>query len=212
MMGMLDNPSSATEWVLAEMLNQPEILQRATEELDNVVGRERLVQESDVPRLNYINACIKEAFRLHPFGSFGPPHLCTSDTIVSSYFIPKGSQVIISRPGLGRNPKIWEEPLKFKPERHLKNEGYKVSFVDPELRILAFSAGRRRCPGIQLGSLVSSMLLATLVQGFHWSMPPALHNSGRIDLRESKHNLLLQNPLHAFAKPRLPHYIYSSLP
>ncbi|XP_019162297.1 PREDICTED: isoleucine N-monooxygenase 1-like [Ipomoea nil] len=205
MIGIVDNPSNTTEWVLAEMLNKPDILQNATEELDNIVGRERLVQESDLPKLNYLNACIREAFRLHPFADFAPPHLCTSDTTVSNYFIPKDSHVIISRPGLGRNPRVWEEPLKFMPERHLKNDGSEVSFVDPELRILSFSTGRRGCPGIQLGSLVSSMLLARLVQGFDWVQ------CGRIELRESKHDLLLAHPLHALAKPRLPHYIYSSL-
>ncbi|XP_031127420.1 phenylalanine N-monooxygenase-like [Ipomoea triloba] len=205
MIGIVDNPSNAAEWVLAEMLNQPEMLRKATEELDNVVGRERLVQESDLPMLNYLNGCIREAFRLHPFADFAPPHLCTSDTTISNYFIPKGSHVLISRPGLGRNPRVWEEPLKFKPERHLKNDGSEVNFVDPELRILSFGTGRRGCPGIQLGSLVSSMLLARLVQSFDWVQ------CGRIELRESKHNLLLAHPLHALAKPRLPHYIYSSL-
>ncbi|XP_042503993.1 tryptophan N-monooxygenase CYP79A68-like isoform X2 [Macadamia integrifolia] len=50
----VDNPSNAVEWALAEMINQPEMLQKATEEIDKVVGKERLVQESDIPQLNYI--------------------------------------------------------------------------------------------------------------------------------------------------------------
>nr|GMC79312.1 isoleucine N-monooxygenase 1-like [Ipomoea batatas] len=127
MITIVDNPSNVVEWVLAEMLNQPEILRRATEELDNV---------------NYLNACLKEAFRIHPLSAFVPPHLCSSDTTLSNYFIPKGSHVMISRHGLGRNPRIWEEPLKFNPERHLKS-----------------------------GSLVSGMLLGRLLQGFEWSVP-----------------------------------------
>nr|GMD60470.1 isoleucine N-monooxygenase 2-like [Ipomoea batatas] len=207
MITIVDNPSNVVEWVVAEMLNQPEILRRATEELDNVVGKERLVQESDLPRLNYLNACLKEAFRIHPLSSFVPPHLCSSDTTLSNYFIPKGSHVMISRHGLGRNPRIWEEPLKFKPERHLKNDGSEVSLTDPEVKILSFSAGRRGCPGIQLGSLVSGMLLGRLLQGFEWSVP----SGGRVDLKESKDSILLANPLSALAKPRLPHHIYSSL-
>ncbi|XP_019162083.1 PREDICTED: isoleucine N-monooxygenase 2-like [Ipomoea nil] len=207
MITIVDNPSNVVEWVVAEMLNQPEILKRATEELDNVVGKERLVQESDLPRLNYLNACLKEAFRIHPLSSFVPPHLCSSDTTLSNYFIPKGSHVMISRHGLGRNPRIWEEPLKFKPERHLKNDGSEVSLVDPDVKILSFSAGRRGCPGVQLGCLVSGMLLGRLLQGFEWSVPPG----GRVDLRESKDSILLANPLNALAKPRLPHHIYSSL-
>nr|GMC88614.1 isoleucine N-monooxygenase 1-like [Ipomoea batatas] len=206
MVTIVDNPSNAVEWVLAEMLNQPEILIRAMEELDNVVGRERLVQESDLSKLNYLNACLKEVFRVHPLSSFVPPHLCSSDTTVSNYFIPKGSHVIISRHGLGRNPKNWEEPLKFKPERHLKNDGSEVSLVDPEVRVLTFSAGRRGCPGVQLGSLVSGMLLGRILQGFEWSVPREM-NGGRIDLKESKDSLLLAKPLNALAKPRLPHYL-----
>ena len=49
MITTVDKPSNAVEWGLSEMINQPELLQKATEELDNVVGKERLVQESDIP-------------------------------------------------------------------------------------------------------------------------------------------------------------------
>uniref|UniRef100_M1ALH2 N-hydroxylating cytochrome P450 CYP79D1 n=1 Tax=Solanum tuberosum TaxID=4113 RepID=M1ALH2_SOLTU len=119
----VDNPSNAVEWVLAEMLNQPILMQKAIEELNIVVGINRWVQESDLPRLNYVKACIKEAFRLHPFMAFNVPHVSVSDTIVGEkYFIPKGSIVLLSRLGLGRNSRVWEDPLKFKPERHLGME------------------------------------------------------------------------------------------
>ncbi|RWR80487.1 Cytochrome P450 [Cinnamomum micranthum f. kanehirae] len=65
---------------MAEMLNQPEVLKKAVEELDSVVGRERLVQESDFHRLNYIKACVREAFRLHPVAPFNVPHMSTADS------------------------------------------------------------------------------------------------------------------------------------
>ena len=55
----MDNPSNAVEWALAEMVNSPETLKKAGEEIDGVVGRDRLVQESDIPRLNYLKACIR---------------------------------------------------------------------------------------------------------------------------------------------------------
>ena len=106
MLAAVDNPSNTTEWALAEMINQPKILQRAVEELDQVVGRGRLVQESDLPKLNYVKACAKEAFRLHPVSAFNVPHESIADTSVAGYFIPKGSHVLISRLSLGRNPKI----------------------------------------------------------------------------------------------------------
>ncbi|XP_027182757.1 isoleucine N-monooxygenase 2-like isoform X2 [Coffea eugenioides] len=122
MFATVDNPSNAVEWALAEMLNQPEMLQKATEELDA--------------------ACVRESFRLHPLAPFNVPHVSTQDTFVGGYFIPKGSHVILSRPGLGRNPRIWEDPLKYKPERHMKDS-----------------------------STLTVMLLARLLQCFSWKIP-----------------------------------------
>ncbi|OIT36838.1 phenylalanine n-monooxygenase [Nicotiana attenuata] len=143
MLATVDNPSNAVEWTLAEMLNQPQLMQRVIEELNTVVGSNRLVQESDLARLNYVKACIKEAFRLYPISPFNVPHVSVSDTIISEkYFIPKGSVVLLSRLGLGRNPRVWEEPMKFKPERHLKENNGEVVLNDSELRLLSFSIGR----------------------------------------------------------------------
>lgn len=78
------------EWTLAEMLNQREILEKAVEEIDMVVGKNRLVQESDVPNLNYIKACIRETLRLHPTNPFLVPHMSRQDTTLAGYFVPKG--------------------------------------------------------------------------------------------------------------------------
>ena len=58
------------EWTIAEMMDHPEILARATNELDIIVGKNRLVQESDIPQLYYIKACSKESFPLHPANVF----------------------------------------------------------------------------------------------------------------------------------------------
>ncbi|GFQ08246.1 valine n-monooxygenase 1 [Phtheirospermum japonicum] len=127
MIATVDNPSNAIEWAIAEMINQPHILDNACKELD---------------RLNYIKSCIKESFRLHPIAPFNAPHVSTEDTIVGGYFIPKGSHILVSRPGLGRNPRVWEDPLKYKPERHIIDE-------DKE----------------------ATMLLARLLQGFSWAAP-----------------------------------------
>ncbi|KAF5193386.1 Cytochrome p450 [Thalictrum thalictroides] len=207
MLAAVDNPSHATEWALAEMINEPKLLQRAIEELDEVVGRDRLVQESDLPNLNYIKACAREAFRLHPVSAFNVPHLSTKDTNVAGYYIPKGSHVFISRTSLGRNPKIWEEPLKFKPERHLNPDGSQVVLSDPKLGLLSFSTGRRGCPGVLLGSTMTTMLLATLLHGFTWTAPQPMVSSS-ISLAEAEHDLTLSKPLVSLAKPRLPMNVY----
>ncbi|KAK0577928.1 hypothetical protein LWI29_002454 [Acer saccharum] len=199
------NPLLSTEEIKAQII--PKILEKAIEELDRVVGKERLVQESDFSQLNYIKACAREAFRLHPIAPFNVPHVARSDTTVANYFIPKGSHVLLSRSGLGRNPKAWpDETLKFKPERHLKDDdGSEVVLTENDLRFISFSTGRRGCIGVTLGTSMTVMLFARLLQGFTWTAPP---NESKIDLSEAEDSLALAKPLIAVAKPRLAKHVY----
>ncbi|PPD67679.1 hypothetical protein GOBAR_DD35443 [Gossypium barbadense] len=133
------------------------MLKKAKEELDNVVGKDRLVQESDFPQLNRIKACAREAFRLHPIVPFSPPHVSVTDTTVGHYFIPKG----------------------------------------PDLRLFTFSRGRRGCPGVLLGSLMTIMMFARLLQGFNRNIPTNLET---IDLCQGRGVPFLAKPLLAVAK------------
>ncbi|VVB02097.1 unnamed protein product [Arabis nemorensis] len=204
MLATVDNPSNAVEWAIAEMINDSSIMQKAVEEIDRVVGKDRFVLESDFSNLNYIKACVKEAFRLHPVAPFNLPHMSTADTMLDGYFIPKGSHVLISRMGIGRNPIVWDKPHKFDPERHLRNN-VDVELNDPDLNLISFSAGRRGCMGSNIGSAMTYMLLATLIQGFTWSL---VIGESKIDISESKSDLFMAKPLHAVATPRLVPQVY----
>lgn len=203
MLASVDNPANNVEWILSEMLNQPEVLQKAVDEIDRVVGNERWVQEYDIPKLNYVKACAREGYRLHPIAPFNVPHVSMQDMTIAGYFIPKGSHVLLSRYGLGRNSQVWEEPLKFDPDRHLNKEV--VNLTENELRFISFSTGRRGCMGVELGTSMNVMLLARLLQGFSWSLPP---NQVEIDLSESENDISKAKPLHAHAKPRLAAKLY----
>uniref|UniRef100_A0ACD5XA59 Uncharacterized protein n=1 Tax=Avena sativa TaxID=4498 RepID=A0ACD5XA59_AVESA len=204
----VDNPSNAVEWALAEMTNLPEVMRKAVEEIDRVVGRERLVQESDIPHLRYAKACLRETFRLHPVAPFNVPHVALADTNVAGYRVPEGSHVILSRMGLGRNPAIWDEPLRFKPERHINMEADNdVALTENDLRFISFSTGRRGCVAASLGTSMCVMLFGRLLQGFTWSNPAGV---AAIDLTESEHDLFLAKPLVLHAKPRLVGHLYAS--
>ncbi|WOL17520.1 phenylalanine N-monooxygenase-like [Canna indica] len=196
---IVDNPSQIVEWALAHLIDQPETMRKALEELDRVVGKDRLVQESDLPQLPYLKACTREALRIHPVAPFDLPHVAINDATVAGYFIPKGTMVLVSRVGLGRNPKVWDEPLVFNPDRHLK-DGQTVELAEPDLRMLSFGAGRRTCMGGPLGSLMTYMLLGRMIQAFEWSMPSG---ESRVDFSEDKWSLFRYEPLCVRAKPRL---------
>nr|XP_043635919.1 tryptophan N-monooxygenase 1-like [Erigeron canadensis] len=178
---------------MAKMISEPLILNRTIKEIDDIFGCNRLVEESFVPELNYLKACIKESFRLHPFLAFNVPHVSLKDTIVAGYFVPKGSHVLLSRLGLGRNPNVWKDPMRFNPDRHLVNIGKEVVLSDHDLRILSLiGTGKRGCLGVILGSTITTMLIARMIQGFAWETP---HNEPKIKLVESHDNLHLAKPL-----------------
>ncbi|KAF5175180.1 Cytochrome p450 [Thalictrum thalictroides] len=61
-----DTSAITTEWALAELINHPNIFEKAREEIDFVVGKSRLVEESDIQKLPYLHAIVKETLRLHP--------------------------------------------------------------------------------------------------------------------------------------------------
>ncbi|XP_027104148.1 tryptophan N-monooxygenase CYP79A68-like [Coffea arabica] len=202
----VDSPTTSLEWAVAQMINKPEIQQKAVDEIDRVVGKGRLVQESDIPQLNYVKACVKESLRLHPITPFNLPHVSMSNIVVGGYFIPKGSHILLGRRGLGRNPKVWQEPLEFKPERYFNDDqSSKIELMEPELRLVTFSSGKRACPGIALGTALSVIALGRILQGFAWSVP---ENEGKIDLTEAPNEFEMAKPLHAHASPRLPATTY----
>lgn len=166
-MASTDNPANCVEWTMAELMSQPELLQKAMEEMDSVVGKDRLVEESDMPNLHFLKACAKESFRLHPISRFIPTHLAMDDTTVAGYFIPKGSHMHLSRLGVGRSPQVWDNPMVYNPERQMNKGSSSLQVLtEPNTRFISFGLGRRGCVAGNLGSLMTMMLLARLVQVF----------------------------------------------
>lgn len=122
-----------------------------------------------------------------------------------------GSQILVSRVGLGRNPKIWDEPNTFKPERHLDGHvqnSLGVTLIEPEMRFVTFGTGRRSCPGTKIGTSMTIMLLARLIQGFEWALP---NGKTQVELISAESNLFMAKPLLACAKPRLAPSLYPKI-
>ncbi|OEL27918.1 Tyrosine N-monooxygenase [Dichanthelium oligosanthes] len=160
----MDNPSNMVEWALAEMLNNLGLLEKVVEEIHCVVDQGRLAQESDIPGLNYLKACIREAFRLHPVTPFNVPHVALADTTIAGYHVPKGSHVILSRISLSHKPSILNDPLHFNPDRHIPvNPTAEVTLSENDFRFISFT-GRRGCITALLGTAMSIMLLGRLLQ------------------------------------------------
>ncbi|CAH1446230.1 unnamed protein product [Lactuca virosa] len=159
-----DTSALTTEWALSELINHPNIMKKAVEEIDHVVGKNRLLQESDIPNLPYLQAIVKETLRLHPTVPM-IQRISTRDCIVGGYDIPAKTTIFFNVWGHGRDPTNWENPLEFRPERF---EGRKLDVRGQDFQLLPFGSGSRMCPGISLGLHVVHATLGSMIQCFEW--------------------------------------------
>ncbi|OGM48730.1 O-methylsterigmatocystin oxidoreductase [Aspergillus bombycis] len=129
------------------MVLNPEVQKKAQEEIDRVVGTSRLPEMSDCESLPYINAVVKEVLRWHPVTPLGVSHASSEDDTYEGYLIPKGAILVPNIWAIAHDPDLYHDPLEFKPERFLSDNGRTPEY-DPHL--LAFGFGRRICPGQHL--------------------------------------------------------------
>ncbi|KAG5530769.1 hypothetical protein RHGRI_025668 [Rhododendron griersonianum] len=167
-LGGTDTSAITVEWAISELLKQPRLLRKATEELDRVIGRDRWVEEDDIQNLPYICAIAKETMRFHPVGTLLAPHLSTEDCKIADYDIRKGTTVFVNTWSIGRDPRYWEASEKFLPERFL---GKNIDVTGHHFELLPFGSGRRMCPGYRLGLMLIHSTLANLLHGFSWKLP-----------------------------------------
>ncbi|CAK9224517.1 unnamed protein product, partial [Sphagnum troendelagicum] len=169
--GAVDSSAFTMEWALSELICQPKIMKRAQEELDTVVGRTRPVLMSDLPNLLYLQAIIKETLRLHPVFPLGVPHSNGEDVQLLNYKIPANTTVFINLWAIGRDPKIWKNPLEFNPDRFSNSN---INVRGSNYNLLPFGSGRRQCPGLHLAQLMLEYSIATLLHVFEWFPQPSI--------------------------------------
>eukprot|EP00253_Pinus_taeda_P029247 PITA_29247 len=158
-----DTTSATVEWAMAELIRKPTLLKKAQAELDEVVGREKRMEESDI--------------------------------------------VFVNIWGIGRDPKIWKEPLKFKPERFLDcNTDYRGQ----DFELIPFGAGRRIFLGLPLAHRMVHFVLGSLLHAFNWCIPMVNKDEDfGVDMSDM-FGITLQKavPLIVVPTPRLPIKLY----
>ncbi|GFQ00610.1 flavonoid 3'-monooxygenase [Phtheirospermum japonicum] len=203
--GGTDTSATTVEWTIHEILKQPHIIEKAKAELDRVIGRDRWVQENDFTQLPYIEAIIMESMRLHPLATLLAPHYALEDCNVAGYDISKGTTVFINTWSIERDPRAWDAPEKFSPERF---SGKETDMLGSNFALLPFGSGRRRCPGYNLGLKIVRTTLANLIHGFDMRLVEGMRAEDICMEEEYGLTTHPKIPLAIIMEPTLPNHFY----
>ena len=132
------------------LLRNPLILEKAKEELDAQVGKERCVRKSDIDKLVYLQAIVIETLRLYLPGPLCVPREFSENCSLGEYDVRKGTRLILNLWKIHTDPNVWSNPLEFKPERFLTTHK-DVDVRGNHFELLPFGSGRRKCPRISYG-------------------------------------------------------------
>ncbi|WCJ22814.1 Cytochrome P450 76T24 [Euphorbia peplus] len=162
-----DTTGVPLEWAMIELLKNPETLTKARAEIEQVIGKDVMIKESDVAQLPYLRAIVKETLRLHPAVPLLLPRIARADVVIEGYTISKGTQVIVNVWAIGRDSNVWENPDVFMPERFLGSE---IDVLGKHFELIPFSSGRRMCAGMHLAIRMLHLMLGSLIQHFDWKL------------------------------------------
>ncbi|KAL5721863.1 unspecific monooxygenase [Ranunculus cassubicifolius] len=193
-----DTSAGTLEWAMTELLRHPDVLTKAKLELKEKLEANKPIEESDIARLPYLQAIVKETLRLHPAAPLSVPHRAEMDIEICGFNIPKHAKVLVNVWAIGRDPDLWSNPNSFIPDRFL---GSNVDFKGRDFELIPFGSGRRICPGMSLAYRMVHLMLGSLIQSFGWELEDGMKPED-IDM-DDKFGITLQKlkPLHAVPFP-----------
>ncbi|KAF7844729.1 geraniol 8-hydroxylase-like [Senna tora] len=194
----IDTTSSTVEWAMAELLRNPEKLEKARNEVRQVLMKcdHQQFEESHISKLPFLRAVVKETMRLHPPIPLLVPHKTEEDVHLCGFNIPKNAQILVNVWAMGRDPSVWDNPNQFIPERFLESE---IDFKGHDFELIPFGAGRRICPGLPLANRTVHIMLASLLNCYDWKLDKGL-KAEEMDMSE-KYGITLHKAIPLQAIP-----------
>lgn len=163
-----DTSSATIVWTMAELIRHPSAMRKAQEEIRKAVKGKQKVQETDLSSLSYLKSVIKESMRLHPAAPLLLPRETTETCRINNYTIPAKTRVFLNAKAISLDPKYWENPNEFIPERFMESS---VDFKGQHFEMIPFGVGRRICPGMNFAVPLIELALANLLLRFDWRLP-----------------------------------------
>nr|QWK52413.1 cytochrome P450 71B4-5 [Isatis tinctoria] len=177
----VDANAIAMIWAMAELVRNPRVMQKAQDEIRNCIGinSKKKIVEEDLDKLQYLKLVVKETLRLHPPAPLLLPRETMSHMKIQGYDIPPKTLLLVNAWSIGRDPKHWENPEEFVPERFMDSP---VDYKGQSFEMLPFGSGRRICPGIAFGIATIELGLLNLLYYFNWRFP---ENKKDMDMEEA---------------------------
>lgn len=179
----IDAPTVTMNWAMTELARNPEAMKKVQEEIRNYVGSKGKVEESDLDNFHYLKMVVKEALRMHAPAPLLSPRECIKNSKIDGYDVYPKTRVLINAWAMGRNPKYWKNPEEFMPERF--KDSFNMDFAGTQnFEYVPFGAGRRICPGMNMGIVLTEFVLANILYAFDWKLPNGLKKED-INMEES---------------------------
>lgn len=206
-LGGTDTTAVVLTWAFCLLLRNPHVLKKAKEEIDIQIGKDRFIKESDMSKLVYLQAIVKETLRLYPPAPFSSPREFIENCILGGYHIKKGTRLMPNLWKIHRDPSVWSDPLEFRPERFLTTHK-DVDVRGHNYEFLPFGSGRRICAGMSLGLNMAHFTLANFLHSFD-ILNPSTESPDMTEIFGFTNTKA--TPLEVLVKPRLTPNYYETL-
>uniref|UniRef100_A0A2P2I1V8 Cytochrome P450 18a1-like n=2 Tax=Hirondellea gigas TaxID=1518452 RepID=A0A2P2I1V8_9CRUS len=163
-----ESAKTTLSWVLLYLLHNQDVVQKMRDEIDEHVNKTRLPNMSDQEKLVYCQATINEVLRIANVTPIAPNHATEKSLTLRGYNIPKGSSVVALLYACHMNPKYWDDPEDFRPERFINEEGR----LSIQKAFIPFGKGQRNCLGDTLAQTEIFLVITALIQNFSLENPP----------------------------------------
>ncbi|KAL6995799.1 unspecific monooxygenase [Sarracenia purpurea var. burkii] len=164
-----DTSAATIVWAMTALIKRPTILKKVQIEVRDLIGKKGMVDEDDIQKLPYLRALIKETFRLYPPAPLLAPRETIQKCVIDGYEIQSKTLVYVNAWAIARDPEVWKNPEVFSLEKFLENDN--IDFKGNDFQFIPFGAGRRGCPGMNLGVAIVELALANLLYAFDWELP-----------------------------------------
>ncbi|OWA52565.1 Cytochrome P450 2B19 [Hypsibius exemplaris] len=167
--GGSDTILSTILWAFVFMIENPDIMRKVQEEIDEKVGRDRMLTTAEKGLLPYTEAVILEVERCASVLPLAVPHRLLEETIVDGFVIPKDTIIAPNIYAIHRDSRYWKNPDRFDPDRFLDAD--KQNILRPNA-FMPFSTGKRVCIGEGLAKAELFLFISNVLRCFSLELPP----------------------------------------